>query len=230
MLLALAFPGYWAYQRWLASDVPEAVSQSAQDRADVLAVADDYAATLFAEEKWEEAAKAYRLLRDRYLQANGGVYDDAAAVLMFNEAASELNRGSTRAGRLLLLELAREAPSYQPETIAQLLEETALTPEQEIDELTAAASAAFDRAHWAEAIRLFGRVLVALEAAGRTASDDRVSQTQYDQAMAYWNAEQHARAEELLRAIRAGNPDYEPDRIREEHERVLAILEKRSGS
>ncbi|MEE9279976.1 MAG: hypothetical protein V3V67_07355 [Myxococcota bacterium] len=229
VLLAASLPAYWVYQRFVATESAEQ-TDSAQQRSDFLTVADDYAATLFAEQKWEEAAKAYRLVRERYLKANGGAYDEAAGALLFNEAASELNRGDSRAARALLLELAREVPSYRPEEIAELIRETGeRSGMQDYEQLETAASVAFDRGDWNESIRRYGQVLEQLRATGYSASDDIYSQTQYDQAMAYWNGEGHAQAEELLRGIRSANPDYDPERIDEQHRELLAILREQPG-
>jgi len=87
-LLAIAFPAYWGYRQLTADEEPEAKPGTAEQQAEFLAVADDYAATLFADQKWDGAAKAYRMLRERYLEATGGEYDEAAGALLFNEAAS----------------------------------------------------------------------------------------------------------------------------------------------
>ena len=121
--LAAAFPIYWGFQRLTASVEDTQASDAAQERADFLSVADDYAATLFSEQRWEEAARAYRVVRERYLEANGGKYDEPAAALLFNESACELNRGRNTVARDLLLELESKVPSYRPEEISQLIRE-----------------------------------------------------------------------------------------------------------
>ena len=124
-LLVAAFPIYWGYERFIATDEAQQDSDAAEKRSDFLAVADDYAASLFAEGRWVEAAKAYRVVRERYLEANDGAYDESAATLLFNEAASEMNRGRSDIAHTLLLDLQVEAPSYRPEEITELVRETA---------------------------------------------------------------------------------------------------------
>ena len=225
MVLAAAFPIYWGYQRFIATDDSEQSSSAEEKRSDFLAVADDYAANLFAEGRWEEAAKAYRVVRERYLEANEGVHDEATAALLFNEAASELNRGRSDVAQALLLELQVEAPSYRPEEIAQLVRETADRAQTDRYEyLTAEASAAFDAGDWTLAVARYEELMVHLLSMGYSEADDLVSQTMYDQAMAYSNEGQYVEAERILSDLKAGNPDYDPARIDEQHQRVIGIL------
>ena len=47
-LLVAAFPIYWGYERFIAPDEAQQDSDAAEKRSDFLAVADDYAANLFA--------------------------------------------------------------------------------------------------------------------------------------------------------------------------------------
>ena len=224
-LLAISFPAYWGYRQLTAGEEPEAKPGTAGQQADVLAVADDYAATLFADQKWEEAAKAYRILRERYLEANSGEYDESAGALHFNEAASEMNRGKNLAARTLLLDLARELPSYRPEEISGLIREASDRSRMErYEQLSEAASLAFDQAAWSVAIERYQEVLDHLRSLGYAQGDDLLSQTLYDQAMAYWNDEQYANAERLLGRIRIANPDYDAARIEDQHQQVIAIL------
>ncbi len=226
--LAAAFPIYWGFQRLTASEEGKQVSDAAQDRADFLSVADDYAATLFSEQRWEEAARAYRVVRERYLEANDGNYDEPAAALLFNEAASELNRGRDTAARELLLELESKVPSYRPEEISTLIREATERSQMErYQQLVDAASAVFEQSNWTETIRLYQDVLDHLRSMGYSEKDDLFSQSQYDLAMAYGNNEQYADAEELLSGIRTANPSYDSARIDEQHRRVTAILQKR---
>ena len=224
-LLVAAFPIYWGYERFIATNESQPDSDAAEKRSDFLAVADDYAATLFAEGRWQEAVKAYRVVRERYLEANDGVYDEAAATLLFNEAASEMNRGRSDIAQTLLLELQVEAPSYRPEEIMELVRETADRAQTDrYDYLAAEASAAFDEGNWTLALQRHQELLVHLRSMGYSEADDLVSQTMYDHAMAYSNGAQYADAERILSGIKAGNPDYDPARVDEQHQRIIAIL------
>ncbi len=180
---------------------------------------------MFAEGRWEEAAKAYRVVRERYLEANDSVYDESAATLLFNEAASEMNRGRSDLAQTLFLELQVEAPAYRPDEIAELVGETAERAETDLYEhLMAEASAAFDAGDWTLAVKRYEDLLVHLRSMGYTEADDLVSQTMYDQAMAYSNGSQYAEAERVLRSVTAANPDYDPARVSEQLKRVMAIL------
>ncbi len=87
-----------------------------------------------------------------------------------------------------------------------------------------AASLAFDQAAWSVAIERYQEVLDHLRSLGYAQGDDLLSQTLYDQAMAYWNDEQYANAERLLGSIRTANPDYDVARIEDQHQQVIAIL------
>ena len=223
--LAAAFPIYWGYQRFIATDDAQESSSAEEERADFLAVADDYAASVFAEGRWEEAAKAYRVVRERYLEANDGVYDESAAALLFNQAASELNRGRSDVAQTLLLELQVEAPTYRPEEIAEFIRETAdRAPTDRYEYLTAQASAAFDEGNWTLAVQRYRELLVHLRSMGYSEADDLFSQAMFDQAMAYSNEGQYVEAERILNDLKAGNPDYDPARIDEQHQRVIALL------
>jgi hypothetical protein len=208
VVLAAAFPVYWGFQWLTAGEEAQEVSEAARERADFLSVADDYAATLFSEQRWEEAARAYRVVRERYLEANDGKYDDSVAALLFNEAACELNRGRNTAARELLLELQSKVPTYRSEEISQLIRETTeLSQNERYQQLVDAASAAFDQNNWPETIQRYQDV--------------------HDLAMAYGNNEQYANAEELLSGIRTANPSYDSARIDEQVRRVTAILQGR---
>ena len=66
--------------------------------------------------------------------------------------------------------------------------------------------------------------MVHLLSMGYSEADDLVSQTMYDQAMAYSNEGQYVEAERILSDLKAGNPDYDPARIDEQHQRVIGIL------
>ncbi len=225
VVLAAAFPIYWGYQRFIATDDAQQSSSAEEERADFLAVADDYAASLFAEGRWEEAAKAYRVVRERYLEANDGVHDESAAALLFNQAASELNRGRSDVAQTLLLELQVEAPTYRPEEIADLVRETAdRAPTDRYEYLTAQASSAFDEGSWTLAVQRYRELLVHLRSMGYSEADDLFSQAMFDQAMAYSNEGQYVEAERILNDLKAGNPDYDPARIDEQHQRVIALL------
>ena len=122
-----------------------------------------------------------------------------------------MNRGKNLEARTLLLDLARELPSYRPEEISGLIREASDRSRMErYEQLSEAASLAFDEAAWSVAIERYQEVLDHLRSLGHAEGDDLLSQTLYDQAMAYWNDEQYANAERLLGRIR--------------HQQVIAIL------
>ncbi len=119
-----------AYARWragelssveevLARELPGVVPRVPERRLLLSAHVAEFAARLFEERRWADAAAAYGFSRTQRLMSLGGTFDEEVGRQQYNQAMAEYNARRFHEAWKLLHQLQRELPGYRTEVVAR---------------------------------------------------------------------------------------------------------------